>query len=87
MNKLLAVCSVFLLAGCTTIPVERTFPDAPPELLDQCPDLSQVPETEQLSVVLETINENYGLYHMCKNQNSKWIEWYRKQREIFNSVD
>lgn len=86
MNKLFALCALTLLTGCTTVPLDRTFPDAPPELLERCPDLEQTPETDRLSTVLGIVNENYGLYHRCQDRNNRWIEWYNKQREIFNSV-
>lgn len=85
MNKLIPLAAL-LLTGCTTVPLDRKFPDAPSELMKECPDLEQTPPTEQLSTVLETVNTNYGLYHRCQDRNGKWIEWYQKQREIFNSV-
>lgn len=86
MNKVAGIFLLFSLTGCTTVPLERTFPDAPPELMEQCPDLQQTPETDKLSTVLGVVNENYGLYHRCRDRNGKWIEWYQRQREIFNSV-
>lgn len=86
MNKFIVLCSLMLLAGCTTVPLDRKFPDAPTELLDQCPDLQQTQETDKLSDILGVVNENYGLYHKCQDRNGKWIDWYQKQREIFNSV-
>ncbi|MEN6411210.1 MAG: hypothetical protein ABFC84_00415 [Veillonellales bacterium] len=87
MNKLFALSSLILLAGCTTVPLDRNFPDVPEELLKPCPDLEQTPETDKLSEVIGVVNSNYGRYHMCQDRNGKWIEWYQKQREIFNSVD
>ena len=86
MNKILASCSLLFLAGCTTVPLDRNFPDVPPELLERCPDLQQTPETDKLSGVLGVVNENYGLYHRCQDRNGKWIDWFKEQREIFNSV-
>ena len=86
MNKLFALCSVVLLAGCTTVPLDRNFPEAPKELMEQCPDLKQTPETDKLSDVLGVVNENYGLYHRCQDRNGKWIKWYSEQKKIFESV-
>ena len=35
---------LLLLAGCsTTVPVKRTFPEVPKELLTKCPELKEVP--------------------------------------------
>ena len=86
MNKLITLCSLALLAGCTTVPLDRNFPDAPKELMEPCPDLNQTAETDKLSDVLKVVNENYGLYHKCQDRTGKWIDWYKQQREIFNSV-
>jgi hypothetical protein len=52
-----------------------------------CPELSMVADgTTQLSEVLKTITENYSQYHECRIKNDLWIEWYKTQKEIFNSV-
>jgi len=77
------------LAGCgtTTVPVKRTFPEVPTELQQPCADLIQVPEgTIELSRTLDTVVQNYGLYHECQVKVDLWAEWYREQRKIFDSV-
>lgn len=85
--KLLIVVLAFALSACVSVPVERTFPKAPEELKVTCPDLQLVPEgTTQLSTVLETVTTNYGQYQSCANKVDIWIEWYNKQKEIFDSV-
>jgi hypothetical protein len=77
-----------LLAGCsTTVPVKRTFPNVPEELMAECPDLKSVPEgTTKLSEVLVVVTENYGQYKECQIKVDLWRDWYEKQKEIFNSV-
>lgn len=77
-----------LLAGCsTTVPVKRTFPNVPEELMAECPDLKSVPEgTTKLSEVLTVVTENYGQYKECQIKVDLWRDWYEKQKEIFNSV-
>jgi uncharacterized lipoprotein YajG len=87
MKILLILATSILLTGCLATPVKRTFPDVPAELMTACPNLSTVAEgTEQLSEVLKVITENYSQYHECRIKNDLWIEWYKAQKEIFNSV-
>jgi hypothetical protein len=86
--KILSILLVsILLTGCLATPVKRTFPDVPKELMEICPDLSTVTEgTTQLSEVMKVVTQNYGQYHECRIKNDLWIEWYKTQKEIFNSV-
>jgi hypothetical protein len=87
MKYLLILASTILLSGCLATPVKRTFPEAPTELMTSCPNLSTVAEgTEQLSEVLRVITENYSQYHECRIKNDLWAEWYKTQKEIFDSV-
>ena len=86
--KLLAVIFVaMILTACVSVPVERKFPAVPTELMKNCPPLVTVPAgTTQLSTVVQTVVINYGQYQSCDNKNQLWIEWYTRQREIFESV-
>jgi hypothetical protein len=87
MKYLLILASTILLTGCLATPVKRTFPEAPKELLAICPDLVKVADgTTQLSEVLKVVTENYSQYHECRIKNDLWIEWYKSQKEIFDSV-
>ena len=86
MNKLLLV-AVLLLSGCSIVtPVKRTFPEVPKELLEECQDLKQTPQTEKLSEVVGIVVDNYGQYHECRIKENAWIEWYKSQKQIFDSV-
>lgn len=85
--KLLIAILALSLSACVSVPVERKFPKAPEELMVACPDLQTIPEgTTQLSVVVEAVTTNYGQYQMCQTKTDTWIEWYNKQKEIFDSV-
>lgn len=79
---------LLLLAGCsTTVPVKRTFPNVPEELMAECPDLKSVPEgTTKLSEVLTVVTENYGQYKECQIKVDLWRDWYEKQKKIFDEV-
>lgn len=82
--KLLLLIPAVLLVGCISMPVKQKFPDVPKELLNSCPDLKQVEQTEEFSTVLKTITENYSKYHECKITVDTWIEWYKLQRQVYN---
>ena len=85
--KLLIAVVALSLSACVSVPVERKFPKAPEELMVSCPDLQTIPAgTIQLSVVVEAVTTNYGQYQMCQTKIDTWIEWYNKQKEIFDSV-
>lgn len=86
MKKLFLLIPIVLLTGCLTTPVKRNFPEVPQELMEACPDLKTVQETEKLSEVLKVVTTNYGQYHECKIKVDTWVEWYKTQKQIFDSV-
>lgn len=76
----------FLLAGCLATPVKRNFPEVPPELKVACPDLAKVKPEAKLSDVILTVSNNYTQYHECRAKVDAWNEWYKNQKEVFDSV-
>ena len=87
MKRLIAVCAFFALTGCSTVvPVKANFPDVPERLMVKCPQLEKVSETPTLSDVAKTVANNYTTYYECAVKNDAWIEWYQKQKQIFESV-
>ncbi len=87
MRLLFLVPFIFVLSGClTTAPVKRNFPEVPKELMEACPDLKLTEPTDKLSDVLKVVVENYGQYHECKIKVDTWVEWYKTQKQIFDSV-
>jgi hypothetical protein len=83
--KIIFVAALLVLAGCVA-PVKREFPAIPPSLEKPCSPLFQVPKTTRLSEVLEVVTENYALYSACQIKNETWLDWYQKQKKIFDSV-
>lgn len=79
---------LLLLAGCsTTVPVARKFPEVPDVLMVPCPPLTQIKEgTTKLSEVIGVVTDNYFEYHKCSDKNDLWMEWYKAQKDIFDSV-
>ena len=52
-----------------------------------CRDLELIPEdTDKLSLVANTVVDNYAQYDYCKSIVSEWIEWYTTQKKIFDEV-
>ena len=87
MKRLIAVCVFFALTGCSTVvPVKAKFPDVPERLIVKCPQLEKLSETPTLSDVAKTVANNYTTYYECAVKNDAWIEWYQKQKQIFESV-
>ena len=86
MRKLLLIIPIFLLSGCLATPVKRTFPDVPEDLKVACPDLAMLEPTTKLSEVVSVVVKNYGQYQECQIKSETWIEWYKTQKEIFESV-
>lgn len=85
--KIIALLTVVLLAGCSAVPVARHFPEVPDELKVACTDLGEVnPATDKLSDVVSVVTDNYSKYHECRIKVDTWNEWYKSQKEIFDSV-
>lgn len=74
------------LTGCTTVPVERKFPEVPETLKTVCKPLKRLSENDSLSQIAKTISENYSLYHECAIKQENWIDWYNSQKKIFDGV-
>jgi hypothetical protein len=78
---------LLVLAGCsTTVPVTMKFPEVPDKLLQKCPQLQKLGEDVKLSDVSKTVTINYTTYYECAVKNDAWIEWYKIQKHIYESV-
>lgn len=77
-----------LLTGCSTlVPVKASFPEMPSELAIDCPDLKKLPaDTKKLSEVVSNVSENYSTYYECQARKEAWVEWYKSQKQIYESV-
>lgn len=78
---------LIVIAGCsTTVPVTVKFPSIPQELNVQCPPLKKIPDDAKLSDISKTVTENYKQYKDCSANNSGLIEWFNKQKKIFEEL-
>lgn len=85
MKRILFLVPVLLLTGClTSVPVKQKFPEVPQELVEACPDLQTVNDTNKLSEVLKVVTDNYAQYQECRIKVDTWVEWYKTQKEIYN---
>lgn len=85
--KIISILLALTLTGCSMfVPVKRNFPEVPSELMEKCKDLKQTEETSKLSDVLKVVTENYSTYHECSIKTETWIDWYKSQKEIFEST-
>ena len=82
------VILAFLATGCsTTVPVTMKFPDEPGSIaMTACPQLQKIEDDARLSDITKTITVNYGTYYECAVKTDAWIEWYQKQKIIFENV-
>jgi hypothetical protein len=88
MKKLVLLLPTILLTGClATAPVVPKWPDVPKELIESCPDLKTVDASnDKLSVVLDTVTDNYKDYYGCKDKVNDWITWYNGQQKLWKSL-
>jgi hypothetical protein len=73
-----------LLAGCsTTVPVNKKFPNATPDLMKKCEDLRKI-EGDKVSItdMLKVVVSNYTLYYECSTKVDGWQDWYNEQKKI-----
>lgn len=76
--------TMVFLTGCVGTPVKQKFPEAPPSLTERCNTLKTVPDTAQLSTVLDIVVDNYSSYHECSIKVDSWNYWYKKQKENYD---
>jgi hypothetical protein len=82
------VIVAFLATGCSTVvPVTQKFPEAPGNIaMTPCPQLQKLQEDAKLSDITKTVTVNYGTYYECAVKTDAWIEWYQKQKHIFENI-
>jgi hypothetical protein len=89
LTKTIILFATLSLVACsTTVPVKRTFPEVPEQLMAPCESLSAIGKPEvTLSELMTTVTKNYTRYHSCAEATSAWQQWYQEQRAIFDSVE
>jgi hypothetical protein len=88
MKRLIVIASL-LLSACanTTAPVIPKWPEAPADLQQPVPELTQLaPEQRNLSDLIENANENYTQYYILKEKLEGWQNWYNTQEKIWQGL-
>jgi Na+-transporting methylmalonyl-CoA/oxaloacetate decarboxylase gamma subunit len=77
-----------VLTGCSTIvPVAVKWPDIPKEVTETCPTLKETAkDTTKLSVVVDTVVQNYSTYYECQAKHEAWTIWYQEQKRIYEEI-
>lgn len=83
----LLILALFL-AGCSTaVPVKQKFPEADPYMLEPAPALTTLPpDTAELDKLISNSADNYGKYRELVKRYELWQEWYKLQKENFESA-
>ena len=86
-KQILLVPLLYVLTSCSDIPMISSFPDVPKELKEACPALKGVDSsTTKLSVVIDSVIDNYSTYHGCQIKVDAWNEWYNAQKKIHDEI-
>jgi len=79
MRLIILVLASTLLAGCLqTFKINPPWPQiADSAMLKECDQL-KLANTQDVSMaeLVDLVQQNYKLYHMCKLNNDSWIRWY-----------
>lgn len=88
MRNWLLISLVVLASGCTTVPVTVKFPEVPEALMEPAGKLTPLDTSKkvELSDIIENANENAGKYYTLRERYNAWIEWYKSQKQIFESI-
>ena len=77
--KYLTLLLALPLAGCLqTFKMNPPWPQVPdPAMLKQCEVLKTI-DTQAVSMaeLVDLVQQNYQLYHLCKLNNDSWVKWY-----------
>jgi hypothetical protein len=84
--KYLACFLLVLVTGCSSVPIAPKFPEVPERILQKCPQLEKLKEEPKLSEVAKNITNNYTTYYECAVKHDAFVEWYRIQKKIYESV-
>ena len=84
--KTLILVLLLSLTACTTVPVERSFPEVPKTFMEKSKELKFVSDKASFSEMLDVMIDNYSEYYLVMQKLNAWQQWYLQQKEIFNGV-
>lgn len=86
LAALLGGCSLF---GPSYAPVDPPkFPEATETLKQKCKELQELDpnKSNNITDILKSVVQNYGLYHECSLRVDGWNKWYTEQRKIYEEA-
>ena len=83
----LLILALFLVGCSTVVPVKQRFPEADPYMLEPAPALVTLPpDTTELDRLIANSADNYGKYRELVKRYELWQEWYKLQKQNFESA-
>lgn len=75
--KFIIIIFTLFLTGCETFKVGTPWPKQTQEVIKTCEPL-KIFDQQQVSMaeLIDLIQQNYQLYHLCKLNNDSWVKWY-----------
>ena len=75
--KYVILLSALLLAGCETFKMGAPWPKQNPEIVKTCEPLKTFDQQQvSMAELIDLVQQNYQLYHLCKLNNDSWVRWY-----------
>jgi hypothetical protein len=69
--------STLLLAGCETFKMGAPWPKQNVEVIKACEPLKTFDQQQvSMAELIDLVQQNYQLYHLCKLNNDSWVRWY-----------
>ena len=56
------------------------------EVPERAASVDGTPSGVEASALLDTVVQNYGIYHQCREKLVGWQTWYVEQKKLFESV-
>ena len=75
--KYVILLSALLLAGCETFKMGAPWPNQSQEVIKICEPLKTFNQQQvSMAELIDLVQQNYQLYHLCKLNNDSWVKWY-----------
>ena len=75
--KYVILLSALLLAGCETFKMAAPWPNQSQEVIKICEPLKTFDQQQvSMAELIDLVQQNYQLYHLCKLNNDSWVKWY-----------
>jgi hypothetical protein len=80
---IVAFTTISILSGCSSTIKITEFPKPPDILLEEPNGLNEATNSNQLSDLLDTVVENYGICRTNQERLILWQSWYKEQEILY----